>query len=75
MHEEQHSSEESDEDELALLTKNFKKFMKKVSKSYKSGPSFPKMAKGKNLSAPKKFDFSDNKKRIQCKECEDFRHI
>ena len=40
MHEEEHSSEEDEEDELALLTKNFKKFLKKVGKSSKFGPSF-----------------------------------
>ena len=75
MHEEEDSSEENDEDELALLTKNFKKFLKKVGKSSKSGPSFPKMFKGKNPSAPKNFDFSNNKKMIQYRECEGFGYI
>ena len=75
MHKEEHSSEEDDEDELALLIKNFKKFLKKVGKSSKSGISFPRTFKGKNLSAPKNFDFSNNKKRIQCRECEGFEHI
>ena len=75
MHEEEHSSEDDNKDELTLLTKNFKKFLKKVRKSSKSCPSFPKMFKGKNPFVPKNFDFSNNKKRIQCKECEGFGHI
>ena len=53
MHEEKFSSKEEDEDKLALLTKNFKKFLKKVGKSSKSCPLFPKMFKGKNPSIPK----------------------
>ena len=75
IHEEEDSSEEDDEDELTLLTKNFKRFLKKVGKSSKSSPPFPKTFKAKNPSSPKNFDFSSNKKRIQCKECESFRHI
>ena len=49
--------------------------MKKVGKPSKFGPSFPKTDKGKNPSAPKNFDFSNNKMRIQCRECEGFWHI
>ena len=41
MHEEEDSSEEDNDDELALLTKNFKNFLKKVGKSSKFGSSFP----------------------------------
>ena len=55
VHEEEHSIEEDDGDELALLTKNFKKFLKKVGKPFKSSPSFPRTAKGKNPYVPKKF--------------------
>ena len=73
MHEEEDSSEDDSDDELALLTKNVKKFLKKVGKSSKSGSSFPKTFKGQNCS--KNSDFSNNKKRIQCRECEAFRHI
>ena len=76
MHEEEHSSEEdNDDNELALLTKNFKISLKKVGKPSKSSCSFPRVAKGKNPSVPKKFDFSNNKKGIQCRECEGFSHI
>ena len=75
MHEEEHSSEEDDEDELALLTKNSKKFLKKVGKSSKFGHSFPKKSKGKNPSAHKILIFLIIKKRIKCKECEGFGHI
>ena len=57
MYEEKDSGEKDDEDKLALLTKNFKKFLKKVGNSSKSSPSFPKTFKGKNPSAPKNFDF------------------
>ena len=64
MHEEEDSSEEDDEDELAPLTNKFKKFLKKVGKSSKFDPLFPKTFKGKNPSAPKNSDFSNNKKRI-----------
>ena len=41
MHKEEDSSEEDNDNELVLLTKNFKKFLKKVGKSSKSGLSFP----------------------------------
>ena len=75
MHKEEHSSEEDDDDELALLTKNFKKFLKKVGKPSKSSPSFLRTAKDKNPFVPKKFDFSNNKKGIQCREYESFGHI
>ena len=57
MHEEEHSSEEDNDNELALLTKNFKKFLKKVGKPSKSSPSFPRTTKGKNPSVPKKLIF------------------
>ena len=73
MHEEEDSSEEDNEDELSLLTKNFKKFLKKVGKSSKSGLSFPNTFKGKNSS--KNSDFTNNKKRIQCRKCEGYGHI
>ena len=73
MHEEEDSSEEDNDDELALLNKNFKKFLKKVSKSSKSGSSFPKTIKGKNSST--NTDISNNKKRIQCRECEGYGYI
>ena len=41
VHKEEDSNEEDNDGELALLTKNFKKFFKKVSKSSKFGSSFP----------------------------------
>ena len=76
VHGEEHSSEEDDDDdELVLLTKNFKKFLKKVDKPSKSSPSFPRMAKGKNPSVSKMFDFSNQKKGIQCRECDRFNYI
>ena len=75
VHEEEFSSEEDDDDELALLTKNFKKFLKKVGKPSKSSSSFPRATKSKNPLVPKRFDFSNNKKGIQCRECEGFSHI
>ena len=50
MYKEEDSSEEDNDDELALLTKNFKKFLKKIGKSSKSGSSFPNIFKGKNSS-------------------------
>ena len=49
--------------------------LKKVGKPSKSISSFPRAAKGKNLTVPKEFDFFNNKKGIQCRECEGFRHI
>ena len=73
MHEDEDSSEEDNDDELALLTKNLKKFLKKLGKSSKSGSSFPNAFKGKYSS--KNSDFPNNKKRIQCRECEGFRKI
>ena len=73
MHEEKDSSEEDNDDELALLTKNFKKFLKKVDKSSKSGSSFPNTFRGKSSS--KNSYFLNNKKRIQCKECEGLGHL
>ena len=70
---EEDSSEEDNDDELELLTKNLKKFLKKVTKSSKSDSSFQKTFKGKNSS--KNLDFSNNKKKIQCRECEGYVHI
>ena len=64
MHKEANSGEEDNEDELALLTQNFKKFLKKVGKSSKSGSSFPNTFKGKNSLTCKYFDFLNNKKII-----------
>ena len=49
--------------------------MKKVGKSSKSSSSFPNTFKGKKSSTPNNFDFPNNNKRIQCKECEGFGHI
>ena len=69
VYEQEDSSEEDNDDELALL----KKFLKKVGKSSKSGSSFPNTFKGKNSSKNSKF--SNNKKRIQCRKCEGFKHI
>ena len=63
MYKEEDSSEEDNDDELELLTKNFKKFLKKVGKLSKSGSLFPNTFKGKNSS--KHSNFSNNKKRIQ----------
>ena len=72
VHEEEDSSEEDNEDELALLTKKFEKFFKKLGKSSKSGSSFSNTFKGKNSSTPKNSVFPNNEKRIQWKECEGF---
>ena len=73
LQEEKDSNEEDNDDELALLTKNFKKFLKKVSNSSKSSSLFSKTFKGKNSS--KTSDFSNNKKMIQFRECEGYGHI
>ena len=73
MHEKEDSREEDNDDELALLTKNFKKFFKKIGKSSKPGSSFSNTFKGKKSS--KNSDFPNNKKRIQWRECEHFKHI
>ena len=73
MHEEEESIEEDNEDEPTLLTKNIKKFLKKVGKSSKCDSPFLITFKGKNSS--RNSYFSNNKKRIQCKECEGFGHI
>ena len=62
IHEEEDSSDEDNDDELALLSKNFKKFLKKVGKSSKSCSLFPNTLKGKKFS--KTYDFSNNEKRI-----------
>ena len=66
------SNEENDDDELALLTKNFKKFLKNVGKNSKINSSSTKNTKGKTSS--KSVD-SSNKKGIQCRECEGYGHI
>ena len=58
---------------LHYSLKILKKFLKKVGKSSKPGSSFPKTFKGKNSS--KNSNFSNNKKRIQCKECKRYGHI
>ena len=73
VHKEEDSSEEDIDDEFALLTMNFKKFLKKVGKSSKSSSSFPNTFKGKNSS--ENSYFSINKKRIQCGEYEGYGHI
>ena len=73
VHKEEDSNEENNDNELALLTKNFKEFLKKVRKSSKSISSFANTFRGKNSS--KHLDFSNNKKMIQCKECEGLGHI
>ena len=73
VHEEKDSSEEENDDELAQRTKNFKKFLKKMGKSSKSSSSLPNTFKGKNSS--KNSNFSNNKKMIQCRECESYGHI
>ena len=50
VHKEEDSSEEDNDDEFALLTKNFKKFLKKVGKSSKFSLSFSNPFRGKNFS-------------------------
>ena len=52
------------EDEIALLTKNFHKFLKKDGEETKSGVFGSKASKGKNSFKP--LDFS-NKKGVQCR--------
>ena len=44
---EEENSDDNNDDELALLTKNVKKFLKKVDKSSKSDSSYSKTTKGK----------------------------
>ena len=73
VHEEEDSYEEGNDDELSLLIRISKKILKKVGKSSKSSSSFPNTFKSKNSS--KISDFSNNKKRIQCRECEGYRNI
>ena len=63
---------ESHEDELALLTKNFHKFLKKAGKQTKSRFFGSKASKGKSSFKP--LDFS-NKKGVQCRECEGYGHL
>ena len=57
---------ESSDDEMALLTKNFQKYIKKLGNK----KAIFKNPKG-NFSKP----FETNKKGIQCRECEGFGHI
>ena len=51
-HEEEDSDEEDNDDKLVLLTKNFKKFLKKEGKSSKPGSSFPNTFEGKIVLKP-----------------------
>ncbi|XP_062094317.1 uncharacterized protein LOC133800375 [Humulus lupulus] len=62
------SDENDGEDEMALLTKNFQKYIKKIGNKK---PTF-KSSKGNHFS--KHFDNS-NKRGIQWRECEGFGHI
>ncbi|XP_062099439.1 uncharacterized protein LOC133805313 isoform X2 [Humulus lupulus] len=62
------SSDEEDDDEMILLSKNFKKFMRKIGNK----KNMFKSSKGNNFSKP---FVSTNKKGIQCRECECFGHI
>ena len=56
---------DDEEDELALLTKNFHKFLKKAGKQTKYGVSGSKVSKGKNSFKPLYFS---NKKCVQSRE-------
>ena len=58
---------EGESDELAFLTKNFSKFLKKMSKKSKPDNS----SKGKFYPKPD----SNKKKGIQCRECEGYGHM
>ena len=60
-------SDNEDDDDLALLTRNFQKFIKKVGNK----KSFSKNPKENFSSKP----FVSNKKGIQCRECEGYGHI
>ena len=62
------SEEDDGDDELALLTKNFQKYMKKIGNKRSSFKS----SKGNQFSRP--FE-NNNKKGVQCRECEGFGHI
>ena len=73
VHEEEDYSDDYNNDELAQLTKNFRKFLKKVGKSSKFDFSFSITFIGKNSFRSSKF--SNNKKRSQCKECERYGYI
>ena len=73
MQEEEDFDEKNNDDELVLLTKNFKKFLKKVCKSPKFSSSFSNTFKGKNSSNTSYL--SNNKKKTQCRECEGYGHI
>ena len=63
---------DDEEDELALLEKNFHKFLKKAGKQTKFGVFGSKASKGKNSFKP--LDFS-NKKGVQYRESEGYSHI
>ena len=52
VHEDGDTNDDDNEDELALLTKNFLKFWKNAGKSSKFGRSFPKPFQGKKSSTP-----------------------
>ena len=60
------------EDRLALLTKNFHKFLKRHASKPNLGSLVLKASKGKNSFRP--LDFS-NKKGVQYRECEGYGHI
>ncbi|XP_062118771.1 uncharacterized protein LOC133832443 [Humulus lupulus] len=61
-------SDDEKDDEMALLTRNFQKFMKKVGNKN----NFSKAPKGNTSSKP---FVSNNKKGIQCRECDGYGHI
>ncbi|XP_062098641.1 uncharacterized protein LOC133804500 isoform X2 [Humulus lupulus] len=58
-----------EEDEIALLVRNFQKFIKKVSNKNKK--NFSKFYRGNTSSKP---FVSNNKNGIQCRECKGFGH-
>ena len=64
---------DEDDEDVALLTKNFNKFFKKMGKQSKLAPNAIKPPKGKN---PFKSNiYASKNKCAQCKECDDFGHI
>ncbi|KAI3465123.1 hypothetical protein Pfo_021786 [Paulownia fortunei] len=74
-----HLTEEIDDNDkaIALLTKNFGKFFKKISKKSKSSqPSKTSiLPKSKNSTNSSTFSDDMNNRRIQCHECKVFEHI
>ena len=64
---------EKDDDDSALLTKNFSKCLKNMGKRPKSGPKATKPPKGKNSFKPNVF--ANKYKGVQYKECNGFGHI